>query len=407
MINKIKNKFKDNLQAAKIAAGILDKRIYTGPWTVQIDLNNSCNNNCVGCWCHSPLLGELAMDSETKKKRISYETAIKLIDDLDDMGVRDIYFTGGGEPFMHPRAIEIIEYVKKKGIRCDMSNNFTLVTKDIAERLVRCGMDNINCSIWAGSPEAYVKTHPNKTKETFHRVEKMFKYLYYLKKKYKTNKPTVHIYNVISSYNYTDFENMVEFAFKTKVNGIDFTPTDIVPGKTDKLMLSKKQSKELSEKIINIWPKIREWEKKYNHRIEFKNYHQFLRRTNSEEIEKGQYDQSIIGTIPCYAGWTFLRILADGTVVPCLKAIRIPIGNINEQSIKKIWFSKDLVEFRKHTINYNLKDPYFRKIGNEYQKVENGCVLCCDNLGLNLLVQGELDKLGQFRKRILRLAKYL
>ena len=200
---------------------------------------------------------------------------------------------------------------------------------------------------------------------------------------------------------------MVKFGFKAKVNGVDFTPMDIVPGKTDKLMLSKKQSKELIEKIQSIKPKMKLWERKYNHKIAFKNYEQFLRRINSKETKKCQYDKSIIGTIPCYAGWTFLRILADGNVVPCLKAIRIPIGNINNESIKKIWYSKDIIEFRKHTINYNIKNPYFRKIGNEYQKTENGCMLCCDNLGLNLSVHGKLDKLGFIKKKVLSLVKYI
>src|SRR5512147_2771053 len=113
-MNPLLVKAKDRLQQAKIAAGILDKKAYTGPITVQIDIMNACNQNCVGCWCHSPLLGDLAMSAETKKKFLPYKIAMKLIDDLDAMGVRDIYFTGGGEPFMHPQAVDIMEHVKKK-----------------------------------------------------------------------------------------------------------------------------------------------------------------------------------------------------------------------------------------------------------------------------------------------------
>ena len=102
-----KTRFKDKLAQAKIAAGILDKKIYSGPWEVQIDLTNTCNNDCVGCWCHSPLLEELAMPIEQKKKKLPYNLVLRLIDDLEKMGTRYIYFTGGGDPWAHPKTIDL------------------------------------------------------------------------------------------------------------------------------------------------------------------------------------------------------------------------------------------------------------------------------------------------------------
>ena len=77
-----KARFRDKLTQAKIAAGILDKKVYSGPWEVQIDLTNMCNNDCIGCWCHSPLLKEKAMSSEQKKKKLPYELVLTLIDDI-------------------------------------------------------------------------------------------------------------------------------------------------------------------------------------------------------------------------------------------------------------------------------------------------------------------------------------
>ncbi|MCM2326198.1 MAG: radical SAM protein [Candidatus Woesearchaeota archaeon] len=396
----IQARLKDRIQEAKIAAGIITQKAMTGPWTVQIDINNSCNNDCVGCWCHSPLLGELAMDAETKKKFLPYKLVLKLIDDLDDLGVRDIYFTGGGEPFLHPNAVDIMVYVKKKGMRCDMSNNFTMLNEEKMKRLAVAGVDNMNCSIWAGSEEAYLKTHPNKSKGDFSKVEEKFKLFYEVKKRLGKTKPTLNIYNVISSMNYDDFDNMIEFAFRCKVDGVDFTPTDIVPGKTDSLMLTKEQREHLSEKARNIWPKFYDWSARYGHKIIIRNYDQFLRRLSSDDTENGVYDKSIIGTIPCYAGYTFLRILADGSVNSCLKAIRIPIGNIYEKSIKDIWKGNLQEKFRKHTLNYDVKDPYFYNIGNKFQHGVNGCLLCCDNLGLNLAVHGKLGKIPLLAKKM-------
>ena len=178
-----KARVKDKIAQAKIAAGIIDQKPYSGPWEVQIDLTNMCNNDCIGCWCHSPLLEEKAMTPDQKKKKIPYKLALKLINDLEDIGTRYIYFTGGGDPWMHPKTIEIIEFVKNKKLICDMSTNFSLVTKEKAQRIVKAGMDHMNISLWAGSPKSYNLTHPNKTGEDFIKLTNMLKYVSSLKKK--------------------------------------------------------------------------------------------------------------------------------------------------------------------------------------------------------------------------------
>lgn len=38
---RLTNLFKDRVQAAKMAAGILDEKSYSGPWSVQIETTNS------------------------------------------------------------------------------------------------------------------------------------------------------------------------------------------------------------------------------------------------------------------------------------------------------------------------------------------------------------------------------
>jgi MoaA/NifB/PqqE/SkfB family radical SAM enzyme len=389
-------------QKAKIAQGIYDRKIYAGPWEVQIDITNMCNNDCVGCWCHSPLLGDMAMDADTKKKKLPFDLVKKIMKELKEMGTRYIYFTGGGDPFMHPKAIEIIEYTKKQGFMTDMSTNFSLVTKEKAERLVLAGMNHMNISLWAGSEKSYADTHPNKTGEDFTKLIEMLKYMHFLKKKHKKVRPIIHIYNVISTRNYYDFENMMETAYIAKVDGIDFTPTDIVPGRTDSLMMNREQADWLAERVLNVRSLMEKLEKKYNHKIELRSQDHFLRRIQNIGIETGVYDTTIIGKQPCYAGWTFLRILANGNVNSCLKSVRIPIGNIYEDSIKKIWMNKKQQEFRKHTIDYDVNDKYFQNMGNEHQ-TGNGCLMLCDNLGLNIAVHKKITGFSAPEKQMIKL----
>lgn len=407
-MSSMKKKIKDYTQQAKIARGILDKKVYTGPWSVQIDLTNKCNNNCIACWCHSPLLGDKAMKPEIKKQFLSYKKVISLIDELDELGVRDIYFTGGGEPFMHSRILEIMKHVKSKKIHLDMSTNFTLVRKKTAKKLVEIGIDHMNLSLWSGSPETYAKQHPNKNEKTFLKMGEMIDYINTLKEQKGTDKPRLGMYNVITVHNYFEVDKMLEFAFKHRMNDIDFTPVDTVPGRTDDLKLKKKHRKILADKIRKMPEQMELLRNKYNRDLGFKNYHSFLRRIENQDAEDANYDSDILDKLPsCYAGWTFARVLATGEVNSCLKSFKIPIGNINEKSFKEIWFGDKQKEFRKHTIDYDKENPYFCKMGNDIATDGQGCYKCCDNLGFNLLVHDKLNKLGPVEKQLLRVSRLL
>jgi MoaA/NifB/PqqE/SkfB family radical SAM enzyme len=91
---------------------IFGRRAFAGPIWVQIDLTNMCNNNCIGCWCNSPLLEEKRMSAFAKKQTLSFDVIKKLIDDLKDIGTERVFLCGGGEPTLHPDIKEIIVYVK-------------------------------------------------------------------------------------------------------------------------------------------------------------------------------------------------------------------------------------------------------------------------------------------------------
>jgi len=391
-------KLKWKISEIKMLMGILNgSDAFAGPLSVQIDLTNKCNNNCIGCWCNSPLLGNKAMDPETKKKELPLELVKKLIDELDEMSVREVYLTGGGEPFMHPKIIDIIEHIKSKGMGCDMSTNFTLISKARAEKLVNLGVDHMNVSMWAGTPKTYIRTHPNKTDEDFYRMRRMLVYMANLKNKKGKKKPLINIYNVISSLNYNEIKEMIDFAFLVKADSIDFTMMDPVEGKTEVLLLNEKQRCELIEEINKIRGYVDKRNIKMGVELKVNALDQFLRRVSNEESKKGKYDSNIVDTMPCYAGWTFARIMANGDILSCLKSHLMPIGNIHKQSFKTAWYSKEQRLFREKS-RCKKSDPYFSKIN---------CYKSCDNLGTNLSIHGKIQSIPAFSKFLLRNSAFI
>ncbi|MBU1912676.1 MAG: radical SAM protein, partial [Candidatus Omnitrophica bacterium] len=164
--------FADYLDAMGVLNGLY---AYKGPSFAQIDLTNNCNNDCIGCWCNSPLLEEKKINPELKKQTLPYKRVIRLIDEFYKMGVSHIYYAGGGEPFMHPQIMDILRYTKKRGFTCYVNTNFTLVDKKVAKELADLKIDHLTVSVWAGTPQVYSATHPNKSEEAFYRIKEMLR----------------------------------------------------------------------------------------------------------------------------------------------------------------------------------------------------------------------------------------
>ena len=225
---------------------------FGGPRIAQIDLTNNCNNDCIACWCHSPLLGEQRMRGSIKKQALPWEVVKHLIDDLADLGADEIILAGSGEPLMYPNIMDLLQRIQRRGMRCNLITNFTRVDETFARMLVDLEVDTITASIWAGSARTYVKTHPSKTEKTFHQIEQSLRQIHDQKTLLNREHPKIKIVDVLMSLNVKDFEPMIEFALRTQSDAIDYTFVDIIAGKTDCLSLSENDYRFLAEALNRV-----------------------------------------------------------------------------------------------------------------------------------------------------------
>ena len=372
----------------KLFMGILSKRhAYIGPEAVQIDVTNRCNNNCVYCWARSPLLEEKRASKKWESHQLPFDLVKRLIDDLHSMGTRHIHLSGGGEPFIHPHIMDILKYIKRKNMQCEITTNFTLINKEIAHKLVDLKIEAITASIWAGTAEMYSTLHPNKTEETFCRIKEVLNFLSSLKG--KGNPPQLRIANVISNLNFDQIDKMIDFAEQTDVDMYFFQVMDPVPGKTDKLLLSELQCKQLKEKLASLTNRMQELHLKKN--IHVCTLDDFLRRISSRNVVQGHYDQGITDSMPCYVGWVFSRITAEGNVNFCLKTDEYPIANLYKKNFREIWSSRDYELFRHRMLTKNGKsDTHFR------------CNTTCDNLFENKNISGKINSLSFWQRFLIK-----
>jgi len=381
-------KFKKN--ALNILGIYHGSRAFKGLDCVQIDLTSKCNNNCVSCWCNSPLLGERQYRGSKRHKTIPLQLAESLIDELADLGTRELFFSGGGEPFMHPDILRILEHAKHRGMQCCVNTNFTLVNEAVVKRVIAMGLDEMTVSIWAATPQTYVLTHPNKDEAAFYRLRSTLAMLNAVKGQ---RGPRVKIYNVISNLNFMEVEQMVDFADATGSECVEFTVVDTIPGATDSLILDKSQREAVLEQCRRIQQK--------KTRVQVGNLEHFMRRLADTGAEDAQYDSGFLADSPCYVGWVFSRVMSDGDVNFCLKAHRMPVGNLYRHSFHDIWNSQKQKEFRQKALRFNKDDVFFNFIGND-ANCKMGCYKSCDDIGRNMIVKERMRLLPPLHKNILK-----
>lgn len=365
---------------------------FRGPGLVQLDVTNNCNNDCIACWCNSPFLGDRRMTPEVKRQHLPLTRVVELLDELWQMGTREIYMAGGGEPFMHPDIMAIVRKVKQLGFTLFINTNFTLVDRARAQQLIDLGVDHLTVSMWAGTAETYSLVHPNKTQERFTELCDVLRFM----NQRKRERPLVKLYQVISCLNFHEIPEMVRLAHQTGCESVEFTLVDTMPDATESLLLNDSERR----RALKLVQQARQ---EAALGVELFNIDLFERRISNTDSTRGEHDSDFIHSIPCTIGWTFSRILPDGNVNACLKAHRIPVGNIFEQSFREIWNSEAQRSFRRHTNVLQKTDPFFRQIGND-PSAECGCVKSCDDIGRNLHTVEAIGRLSRLQRLALEQA---
>ncbi|MFA5156610.1 MAG: radical SAM protein [Candidatus Omnitrophota bacterium] len=377
--------------------GVLDgARAFLGPEIVQFDITNRCNNDCLCCWNNSPLLGDVAVnDKLDKRDELPVDLVKRTIKELRQMGTRTLFFAGGGEPFIHPHIMEILEYAKKNQMRVFINTNFTLVDKERAERIVTAKVDHIHVSLLAGTAPTYAVIHPNKNEDTFAGIKQILKYISVLKANRKQHLynplPHINLYYVIFNRNYHEIDKMVDLAMEVRADSVEFTPVDIVPGKTASLLMDKEQIAQVVQAVNEQASRLERYNIDEPVKVYIAQKDSFIKRINSPFAMEGKYEAETITKQPCYVGWAFARINADGSVEPCLKAHRLSVGSLYKHSFREIWNNPEQQLFRKKTFSLDFNDPYFQQIGND-PNYPCGCLKSCDNIQINVDIEKRLGE---------------
>ena len=334
--------------------GVVKNKVFIGPQTVAFHITNVCNLKCIYCWFHSPFNN----NKNERKIELDFEAFKRVMDDCYKLKVNWIQLSAEGEPTLHSRIIDMINYVKEKKLLLRLLTNGTF-NKEILKFSSR--IDQICINLSASNSDKYTALQSQGNQNIFNKVVGNISSITALKKKSKT--PHIRIGFMLNSQNYNELPHMFKLAFKLNVNELNITMASL---ERHNRCIELKMDKKINEIFKQIMKEKYFLKVKSNILNNYKLYKSFL------------LPQNIGGAKACYNGWYYTFINWNGDVTPCCSIKeRLIAGNIYNSSFKKVWLSDTFSKIRisgkntlyhrrfatcSHCCFYNLNNKIYDKL---------------------------------------------
>lgn len=175
------------------------------PTYMQIEPVGQCNLRCQMCPIQfrqdGPPYGPLAF--------MPFETYTSLIDQFTTL--RELHLQGLGEPMMHPRFFDMIDYAAAKGIRVTTNTNLTLLNAARAERCVQSELSCLHVSIDGATAATYEKI---RVRAHYDKVLRNLQLLEDARQRTGRAGPEMHLVMVVMRQNLHELPDLVRFAHR-------------------------------------------------------------------------------------------------------------------------------------------------------------------------------------------------
>lgn len=286
------------------------------PSFVSLEVEETCFFRCKQCdiW-----------KNKRAADRMNQKQMKNVLDKLHNwLGTFELSFSGG-EPFLNPYFIPVIQHASKLGIITHVNTNGYLVNRRLAERIVNSGINSISLSI-DGLKETHNK---NRGKPyVFERAEAAIKLLKEGKCKRSFFLSTT---TVVMKPNVLELEDLLEWGKQMGLDGMIFQP----------LWENFSTAKHNPNWFItnNLWPDPKMSVKIFQRLIELKRKGLPIENTYSQlktYIEYYDKNPKIYGiNKPCFVGVRNFAIAINGSVRLCY--FSKPVGNILKENPDEIW----------------------------------------------------------------------
>ncbi len=322
------------------------------PYMVSLRITNACNHRCPVCGQYGAYgyMGE----SERRKallKTLPVEVYRKMVDDLSFY--RPFYYATGGEPFLYPGIVELLNYAKAKGSSVFIVTNGVKL-QEHAEEIVRNEWDLLVVSL--DGPEE-VHDECRRTKGAYRTLMEGITAVREWRSRLGKARPFIVTSTTLSRKNAGCLEETYEM-------GRTLNP-DIMA-----VFLSWFTSEQLGEaqqKLLRdaLGVEAFTW-KAYAREFSVEDANLFMNAMARADSRKWPFERLVIpslrgtdvrdyylepakmfGFSKCVTPFLEVNVMPNGDVVTCRDYIDVKVGNISEEGLLDIWNNEGFRKFRR------------------------------------------------------------
>jgi len=195
------------------------------PMHLDIESTNVCNLRCPFC-SFGAIQGQ-------NPGMMDWNLYKRIVDEGQEHNLSSIKLSIRGEPLLHPRIIEMIDYAKQKGIiDIYFNTNGALLKEKIAEELIDVGLNRISISFEGTTKEVFEK---NRVGAKYEEVIKNIENLIACRDKKKVTNPRVRIQSVLIPEMENNLDEYKDFWKEKRVDEIAYLDLEKEPQKDEKL----------------------------------------------------------------------------------------------------------------------------------------------------------------------------
>jgi MoaA/NifB/PqqE/SkfB family radical SAM enzyme len=284
----------------------------TAPLYVRIKPINACNHNCGFCAYKK---GQYIHDNCNRVDSLTTKKLLEVINDIADIGVKGVVFSGGGEPLLHKGIVPAFESCSERGLKIGLITNGQALTSSKIDSLINASWVRLSVDYWDAESFSASRGVANKY------FDKILANVLFLSAK-KSDSCDLEINFIITKENYRHIQEAAEMVKGLGVDNIRFCPAwgnDFI-----------NYHAPIQEEVLTS---IQEAQKLSNDKFKVYSSYDGI----SESVFNRPYRK-------CYFNQVCTVIAADYNVYFChdksYSSVGV-IGSIKDQKFSDLWFSQD------------------------------------------------------------------
>ena len=355
-----------------ILNGIVENKVFGGPYHLELFPTNKCNANCFFCFT----------EYYRKKQVLPFQVIEKVLVEGRRDGLKLIRLAGGGESLIHPDIDRILDVMGESGMWLSDVTTNGLTLKKHARKLVNIGSDYLYISLNEADAESYAKSMGLAPGMFDRAVEGIIELVSARNEAPREKRPVVAVQFFLHGGNIHQLHKMYKLACSLDVDEINIKSLMVID---EALRIRPEDIGKVKENLATI---INDDCANGRFRLRFAlaqeaDLNEYVLKLQRGQVPPEKLNLDFNEKYPrheyCVMGWFGATLTAEGKVYPCCVLQENDgkeLGDVTQEGLHEIWRGKKYQQFRTQ-----MRQNMLLRGNMHYSRRCHGCIdpICIPN----------------------------